>query len=123
MNLSKSEEEVMSILWDLKKAYLKDILEYYPDPKPAPTTIATLLKRMYDKGYITYETHGSSRCYSPDVSKKKYFRDHFSELKRKFFNNSNSQLASFFAKEASFTKAQLEELKNIIEEEIKSKDE
>lgn len=123
MKLSKTEEEVMSILWKLNDAYLKDILQAYPDPKPASTTVATLLKRMFDKGYISYETHGSSRCYRPTVTKKTYFRDHFSELKRKFFDNSNRQLASFFAKDASFTKAQLEELKNIIEDEIKAKDE
>jgi predicted transcriptional regulator len=123
MKLSKSEEEVISILWKKKNAYLKDILDAYADPKPAPSTVATLLKRMIDKGYVSYETHGSSRCYKALVSKKKFFKDHLSELKRKFFDNSNRQLASFFAKESSFTKKQLEELKSIIEQEIKAKDE
>lgn len=122
MKLSKSEEEVMSILWQLNSAYLKDILGEYPDPKPAPSTIATLLKRMQDKGYVDYEIHGSSRSYRPLVSKQKYFKDHFKELKKKFFGNSTRQLASFFARETEFTKEQLEELKTLIEEQIEAKE-
>jgi len=57
MQLSKSEEELMNHLWKLQKAFMKDLLEAYNDPKPANTTIATLLKRMTDKGFISYKLH------------------------------------------------------------------
>ena len=54
MQLSKSEEQVMQYLWKRNNAFMKDLLEDFPEPKPATTTVATLLKRMYDKGFIDY---------------------------------------------------------------------
>ena len=60
MQLSKTEEQVMQYLWKLEKAFMKDILAEFPEPKPANTTVATLLKRMYDKGFVNYKLHGKS---------------------------------------------------------------
>ena len=65
MQLTKAEEQVMRYLWNLEKAYLKNILDEFPDPKPATTTIATLLKRVIDKGFVGYNQHGSNREYFP----------------------------------------------------------
>ena len=73
MKLSKTEELLMNNLWKLEKAFMKDLLEEYPEPKPATTTLATLLKRMTDKGYISYNLHGKSREYFPLVKKEAYF--------------------------------------------------
>ena len=73
MKLSKSEEELMNLLWKHKKAFMKDLLDAYPEPKPATTTVATLLKRMADKGFIAYKSFGRSREYYPLVKKKDYF--------------------------------------------------
>ena len=67
MQLSNAEEQVMKFIWKLEKAYMKNILDEFPDPKPAATTIATLLKRMTQKGFIGYEQHGSNRLYFPLV--------------------------------------------------------
>ena len=61
MNLSKTEEELMNHLWKLEKALMKELLEQYPEPKPATTTVATLLKRMNDKGFVGYNIVGKSR--------------------------------------------------------------
>ena len=119
MELSKSEEQLMQHLWRLKKAMLKDLINEYPDPKPASTTIATLLKRMTDKGFIEYKTIGQSREYSPLVKKKDYFSRHFSGLIRNFFNDSPGQFASFFTKETNLSKEDLEDLKSLIDEQIK----
>jgi len=63
MKLSKTEEELMNHLWKLEKGFMKDLLEAYPEPKPANTTIATLLKRMTDKGFVSYNLFGKSREY------------------------------------------------------------
>ena len=73
MKLSKSEEDLMNHLWNLEKAFMKDLLEAHPEPKPATTTIATLLKRMTDKGFVDYTLYGKSREYYPLVKKKDYF--------------------------------------------------
>ena len=121
MKLSKAEEEVMNHLWQLEKAFMKDLLEAYPEPKPANTTLATLLKRMTGKGYIAYNQYGKSREYYPLVKKKDYFSKHVNGLIKQFFNNSASQFASFFTEETDLSKKELEDLKSIIDQQIKNK--
>ena len=121
MALSKSEEQLMQYLWKLEHAFMKDLLEEYPEPKPATTTIATLLKRMKGKGYIAYVTYGKSREYYPLVKKEDYFSKHVNGLIKTFFNDSASQFASFFTRKTDLTKDELEELRSIIDQELKSK--
>lgn len=121
MQLTKTEEELMNYLWKLEKAFMKDLLEAYPEPKPATTTVATLLKRMTDKGFIDYNVYGNSREYYPLVKKKDYFSKHVNSLIKTFFNDSASQFASFFTKETNLTKEELEDLKLLIDKELKNK--
>ena len=121
MQLSKSEEELMNILWKQKTAFMKDLLEAYEEPKPATTTIATLLKRMTDKGFVAYKSLGRSREYYPLVKKKDYFSKHVNGLIKNFFNDSASQFASFFTQETELTKEELEDLKLLIDTELKKK--
>ncbi|WP_046743819.1 BlaI/MecI/CopY family transcriptional regulator [Kordia zhangzhouensis] len=120
MKLSKTEEQLMQHLWKLEKAFMKDLLEQYEDPKPATTTIATLLKRMTDKGYVGYKTHGKSREYYPLIRKADYFSKHLNGLIKNFFNDSASQFASFFTKETNLSEAELKELRSIIDQQIES---
>lgn len=121
MQLSKSEEQVMQYLWKRKKAFMKDLLKDFPNPKPATTTVATLLKRMNNKGFIAYTLFGKSREYYPLVKKTDYFSKHVNGLIKNFFNDSASQFASFFTKETNLTKEELEHLKTLIDSEIKKK--
>ena len=121
MKLSPSEEALMNLLWQKRSAFLKDLVEAHPDPKPAATTVATLLKRMSEKGFVAYRTRGRSREYYPTVGKKEYFAGHINKLISNFFNDSTAQFASFFTRETDLSKQQLEELKALIEEEIKKK--
>jgi len=95
MKLSKTEEELMNHIWKLEKAFMKNILNSYPEPKPAPTTVATLLKRMTDKGFIAYKLFGNTREYYPLVKKKDYFSKQINGLIKNFFNNSPAHFASF----------------------------
>jgi BlaI family penicillinase repressor len=119
MQLSKSEEQVMQYLWKRNKAFMKDLLDDFPNPKPATTTVATLLKRMTDKGFISYTLFGKSREYYPLVKKSDYFSKHVNGLIKNFFNDSASQFASFFTKETDLTNNELEELRKIIDKQIK----
>ena len=121
MKISKTEEELMNYLWELEKAFMKDLLDAYPEPKPANTTVATLLKRMIDKDFVAYNLDGKSREYYPLVKKKDYFSKHVNGLIKNFFNDSASQFASFFTKETNLTKEELEDLKTLIDNEIKKK--
>lgn len=121
MQLSNSEEQLMQILWKQKRAFMKDLIDVYEDPKPAPTTIATLLKRMQDKNYVDYKQLGRSREYFPLVKKKDYFARQVNGLIKNFFDDSASQFASFFTRESNLTKKELEELKNVIDQQINKK--
>ncbi|MEM9143092.1 MAG: BlaI/MecI/CopY family transcriptional regulator [Bacteroidota bacterium] len=121
MQLSKSEEELMNILWKRKRAFMKELLEVYPEPRPATTTVATLLKRMTDKGFVGYTAIGRSRQYYPLVKKTDYFSKHVNGLIKNFFNDSASQFASFFTRETDLSKEELEELRKLIDQEIQKK--
>lgn len=118
MQLTKTEEQLMQYLWEMETAFMKDLIDAYPEPRPAATTIATLLKRMIDKNFVSYKLYGNSREYYPVVLKTDYFSKHVNGLIKTFFNDSVSQFASFFTKETKMTEAQLEELKKIIDQEI-----
>lgn len=117
--LSKTEEQLMQYLWKREKAILKDLLDDFDEPKPATTTVATLLKRIKDKGFIDYKLLGKSREYYPIIKKTDYFSRHVNGLIKNFFNDSASQFASFFTRETNLSNDELEELKKIIEQQIK----
>ena len=121
MKLSRTEEELMNHLWERKEAYLKELLEAYPEPKPAVTTISTLLKRMQDKQFVGYKMRGNMRRYFPLVSKESYFSKHIHGLIKNFFNDSPGQFASFFTQRTDLSTEELEELKALIEDQLNRK--
>jgi BlaI family transcriptional regulator, penicillinase repressor len=121
MSLSRTEEQLMNYIWKLEKAFLKDLVDCYPDPRPASTTVATLLKRMSDKGFVNYKLYGNSREYYPLIKKEDYFSKQVNGMIKTNFEDSVMQFASFFTTANNLTKAELEELKKIIEQEIKKK--
>lgn len=118
MQLSNAEEQVMKYIWKLERAYMKNILDEFPDPKPAKTTVSTLLKRMTSKGFVGFEQHGSNRLYYPLVKKADYFSVHLKGLINNFFNNSATQFASFFTSEIN--EKELMELRDLVDKQIKS---
>ncbi len=121
MQLSKAEEHLMHLLWKQKRAYMKDLIDASPEPKPASTTVATLLKRMQDKGFVDYVQEGRSREYFPLIKKKDYFSKQVNGLIKSFFNDDTAQFASFFTQETNLSKKELEELRMVIDSEIKKK--
>lgn len=121
MQLSNAEEQLMQILWKKEKAFMKDLILAYPEPRPATTTVATLLKRMQDKNFIDYIKYGRSREYFPLVKKKDYFSKQVNGMIKSFFNDSASQFASFFTKETDLSQQELEDLRKLIDERIKAK--
>ena len=122
MKLSSAEETLMHHLWSREKAFMKDLIEAYNDPRPAVTTVATLLKRMTDKGFVGYREFGNSREYYPLVARNDYFAKHVNGLIKSFFNDSAAQFASFFTTTSNMTASELEDLKKIIDQEIKRKE-
>lgn len=121
MKLSKTEEQLMDIIWKCQNVFFKEIIDSYPDPKPASTTVATLLKRIQDKGFIDYKLFGNSRQYYPLVNRDDYFSKNLKEMVKDYFNDSSLQFASFFTKTSNMTAAELEDLKHIVEQELNKK--
>ncbi|MEI3788801.1 MULTISPECIES: BlaI/MecI/CopY family transcriptional regulator [Chryseobacterium] len=119
IKLTDSEKNLMEILWEKKRVFMKDILDSYPEPKPAATTIATLLKRMQNKDLVGYTLYGNSREYYPKVEKGEYFNEEMTSMIDRFFNSSVTQFASFFTSNAKFSQKQLKELRDIIDQKIK----
>ena len=116
--LTDAEKDLMEIIWQKKAAFMKDIIEEYPEPKPATTTIATLLKRMQNKDLIGYKTYGNSREYFPKVSKEVYFKEEMTSMIDKFFNSSASQFASFFTSNTKMSQSELKQLRDLIHQKI-----
>lgn len=121
MDLTKAEEQLMKYLWKLEKSFFKDLKNQYPDPKPATTTINTLLKRLIDKGIVNYKLYGNSREYYPLMSKNQYFSRHINGLIKNYFNNSVEQFASFFTKEVDISDEDLKKLRDIVDNQLNAK--
>lgn len=102
---------------------MKDIVEQFEDPKPAYTTISTLLNRLIAKKHIGFHMHGRDKEYYPILKKPSYFNLEFKKMLQNYFNNSTSQFASFFTKNNDMTLEELKELEEMVQEAIKKKNE
>ena len=100
----------MQELWSLKKAMVRDVLDQLPEPKPAYNTVSTVVRVLEKKGFVDHKSYGTTHEYFPLVSKEEYTKFHFGDFMEKYFNNSFSQLASFFTKENKITMKELEQM-------------
>ncbi len=116
--LTKAEEQVMQYLWKINKGFLKDIVDQFPIPKPAYTTVSTVIRVLVKKGFIGYNAYGKIHEYYPLVSKNHYFQNHVKSIITNYFDGSAPEFASFFADE-QLNLSELEEIKDMIEEKIK----
>ncbi|MGB0523389.1 MAG: BlaI/MecI/CopY family transcriptional regulator [Flammeovirgaceae bacterium] len=122
MKLSATEEKLMELIWKHGALFMKEILALHAEPKPAKTTIATLLKRMQDKGFVGYTVFGNSRQYHALVDKESYFSSHIGKVIKDYFDNSALKFASFFTRSGKMSHEELEALKKIVDQEIKKTD-
>lgn len=111
--LSKAEEELLHILWSTEPAYMKEMLAGYGEEQPAKTTVATLIKRMIDKGYVSYDADGGIRKYTSTISKSTYLRKKITGLISNFFEDSPTQFASFFAEEIELSEKEKSEIRKM----------
>lgn len=117
--LTKAEAQVMYYLWELEKGFLKDIVEAFPEPRPAYTTISTVIRVLVKKGYVAFNTYGKVHEYFPMVSRKAYFRKHVKSIINKHFDGSVVSFASFFTGDEEVDLGELEEIKTLIDQKIK----
>ncbi len=111
--LTKGEEQVMQVLWQLEQGFLKDLTEAMPEPKPHSNTVATLLKILVDKGYVGYEVQGRNNLYKPLVSKADYGKKTIQQVLKGYFEGSPAKLVSQFVNDNNLS---LEELEALLQE-------
>ena len=110
--LTKAEEQIMFVLWKIEKGYLKDIIDEMPDPKPHSNTVATIIKILIDKGYVSNEVHGRVHCYYPLITKESYSSNSIKSLVDGYFEGSFSEVVSFMVKQKDLNVDDLELLLN-----------
>lgn len=117
--LTKAEEQVMQILWKLEKAFVKDIIDEMPNPKPAYNTVSTIVRILESKEFVGHNAYGKTYEYFPLVSKKDYTGTFLKGFIKNYFGNSYRQMVSFFAKDENLSTKEMEEIINILSEELK----
>ena len=112
--LAKREEEIMQIVWQLKTVFIRDIIKALPEPKPHYNTVATIVKILVKKGFLTAEMLGNTHQYRPAVDFEQYRDEHLVNIKKKYFGNSFPKMIAHFAKKEKLSDAEIEELMKII---------
>ncbi len=118
ISLTKAEEQVMQILWRLKEGVVKEVVENFDEPRPAYTTVATVLTVLEKKGFVQRKKVGNVNLFFPEISKKEYTGYQFKTLLSDYFNGSFPKMATFFAKENNLSISELEEMLKITESEL-----
>ncbi len=113
--LTKAEEQVMQILWQLNEAIVKDIIERMPEPKPAYNTVSTVVRVLEGKGFIDHKAYGNSHVYFPLISEAAYKKFTFDKMMNNYFDNSYKSLVSFIADEKKLGIKELDELTALLD--------
>ncbi len=121
--LTKAEEQVMQILWNSKESIVRDIVNQFPDPKPAYNTVSTVLRVLEKKGFVDHKAYGTTYVYFTLVSKKDYSKFQFTNLIKNYFNGSFPKMAAFFAKENNLTIQELEAMMDMAKDELENEGE
>ena len=116
IQLTRAEEDVMQVLWELEKAFVKEILEQFPEPKPAYNTLSTIVRILEQKEVVGHEAIGRSHQYFPLISKEEYSSSSLKKLTTNYFGGSFKELASCFMKESELSMEDLEEIKAMLEQ-------
>ncbi len=119
MHLTKAEEQIMQILWDMKSGIVKDIRLRFSEPRPARNTISTVVRVLERKGFIGHKAYGNTHLYFPLVSKEEYSKSQLHRLLDGYFNNSFPALASFFVREKDLSVRELEGMLEDMKEDLK----
>lgn len=112
--LTKAEEQLMQVLWDLKKAFVKDVIDELPEPKPAYNTVSTVIRILESKGFVAHTSFGKSHQYYPIITKEAYKSFATEKLLNGYFGNSVESMFSFFIKKEKIDLAEADEIMKMI---------
>ena len=119
-SLTNAEERIMLIIWDIGPAYVNDIRACFGDPKPAYNTVSTITRILVKKGFVGFKSYGKTHQYFPLVPKETYARELLHHLLQGYFENSYLKLVSFFSRQDNLSTEEIDELRKLMKEEIKS---
>ncbi len=114
--LAKREAQIMQAIWDLGHAFIKDVVEKMPDPKPHYNSVSTMVKLLEKKGFVSHEKHGNAHRYFAVVQKEDYQEEVVDEVVKGFFDDSPMKLVNYFAKEQKLNEADVERLLKMIKD-------
>ncbi|NQX82052.1 MAG: BlaI/MecI/CopY family transcriptional regulator [Flavobacteriaceae bacterium] len=114
--LTLKEEQILQVLWELERAFVKDIVAKLPSPKPHYNTVSTVIRKMEEKGFVEHEAFGNTHRYYPTITKEDYRNKYFSKGISHYFENSYKNMVSFFAKEEKISADELREIIKLIED-------
>ena len=114
IKLAKREEQIMKVFWDLEKAFIREVIPHLPDPKPHYNSVATMVKILEEKGFLSHETVGNMYCYYPVVSRDEYQKHALKDIVSQYFDNSYPRMLAFFAKEQNLSDKELKEILDLI---------
>jgi len=113
--LTRAEEQLMQILWQIEKGFVKDVMEHLPEPKPAYNTVSTIIRILEAKGFVTYTAHGKSHEYYPIITKDQYQSFATDKLMNGYFDNSVKHMFSYFVKKEKINLKEADEIMKLIE--------
>ena len=115
LTLTKAEEQIMLLLWDKKRAFVNDLLEMIPKPKPAYNTVSTIIRILEQKGFVGHQKFGKTHQYFPLVSQSQYLSNSLSRLSSTYFQNSYANLVNFFAEEGKLRAKDIKEIEDLLQ--------
>lgn len=118
--LTKAEDQIMQLLWKQEKAFVKDIIDKMPEPKPAYNTVSTIVRILERKGFVGHNAYGKTHEYFPLVSRKEYTRSYMKNFMRNYFSGSFQEMVSFFAKEDNMSLADLDEMMEDVKRDLEN---
>ena len=120
MELTKAEEQIMQILWEIERGFVKDIVNKFGEPKPAYNTVSTIVRILEKKKFVSYESFGKTHQYFPIVHKDDYKKNNLKKMIDGYFNKSYQNLVSFFSNDKNLSIEDMEEIKKMMDMRIKN---
>jgi BlaI family penicillinase repressor len=114
--LTRAEDQIMQILWKIRKGFIKDILEHFDEPKPAYTTVATIVKILEKKNFVSHKLFGNAHEFYPVISKEDYSKTHVNTIFSKYFKSSIKDVVSFFADNNTVSTKDIDNAINLLNE-------
>jgi len=116
VTLTKGEEKIMKILWGIGEGFIKDIIEQYPDPKPPYNSVSTIVRVLVQKEIIGFKAYGNTHQYFPLITREEYSKGQLSRLVKDYYNNSLTEVVSFFSESKKLDEKELDEVMKMLED-------